>query len=114
MARNRRAIHVSCRNAFASCLRSSCSVPGEWVSEEHASELEELLPRHPKAEQKIGVVIDHLEVRSAEGGTQCFWVILTDATGEQFSYIQCVDSELHYSSRARSCMGARKALGASR
>lgn len=62
----------------------------ERVSELDSDFLKEALKNHPEYKEKIGVGIDHFEVRSGDYGTQCFWIIRSDGTAERFSYKVCV------------------------
>ena len=64
--------------------------PTDQVSAEDAAFLALALQRHPEATQKIGSGIRGFEVRSADFGTQCFWVLRTDGSEERFSYKSCV------------------------
>lgn len=64
--------------------------PGERVSADDEALLRALLARHPDAEAKIGCGVDHFMVRSAMYGKQCFWVVRTDETTEDFSYQKCI------------------------
>ncbi len=64
--------------------------PGNAVSDADAEVLQNALKRHPDALTKIGVGILSFSVESAEYGTQCFCVIRTDGTRENFSYRSCV------------------------
>lgn len=64
--------------------------PGGQVGEEDAEFLEMALSRHPNASVKIGIGVERFEVRSADYGTQCFWVIRLDGSEERFSYKKCV------------------------
>jgi hypothetical protein len=64
--------------------------PGDRVNDEDAKDLASLLERHPQAAEKIGPGIDHFEVMSADYNSQCFWVVRTDETIEQFSYPSCI------------------------
>ncbi|MCW0001515.1 DCL family protein [Pararhizobium sp. YC-54] len=47
------------------------------------------LERHPEAAQKIGAGIQSFEVRAADYGTRCFWVVRLDGTAERFSFNSC-------------------------
>jgi hypothetical protein len=67
--------------------------PRQLISEEDATDLAALLKRHSEYEEKVGVGIDHFEVMSAEFGTQCFRLVRTDGTGEDFSYLHCMTSQ---------------------
>ena len=64
--------------------------PKQRVSDADAADLAALLTRHSEYEEKVGVGIDHFEVMSAEFGTQCFRLVRTDGTGEDFSYPHCI------------------------
>ena len=64
--------------------------PKQRVSEEDASHLAALLERHSEYEEKVGIGIDHFEVMSAKYATQCFRIVRTDGTGEDFSYRHCL------------------------
>ena len=64
--------------------------PKQRVSDADAADSAALLTRHPEYEEKVGVGIDHFEVMSAEFGTQCFRIVRTDGTGEDFSYPSCI------------------------
>jgi hypothetical protein len=60
--------------------------PKQRVSDADAADLAALLKRHPGYKEKVGVGIDHFEVMSAEFNTQCFRLVRTNGTGEDFSY----------------------------
>jgi Protein of unknown function (DUF3223) len=64
--------------------------PKQRVSDQDAADLAALLKRHADCEEKVGVGISHFEVMRAEYGTQCFRVVRTDGTGEDFSYPHCI------------------------
>ncbi len=64
--------------------------PKQRVAAEDAADLAALLKRHANCNDKIGVGIDHFEVMRAEFGTQCFRLVRTDGTGEDFSYLHCI------------------------
>lgn len=63
---------------------------GDRVSSEDAQVLQSALARHPDAAAKIGSGVSHFSVRTADFGTQCFWVNRTDGTTEKFSYRSCI------------------------
>lgn len=65
-------------------------IPGERVVPDDSSLLAELFKRHPDYASKVGTGIDHYEVMPGEYGTQCFCVIRTDGSKEDFSYKRCV------------------------
>lgn len=64
--------------------------PGDTVSDEDKAFLLEAIKRHPDSAKKIGSGIKSFEVRSADFGTQCFWILRTDGSIERFSYKSCV------------------------
>lgn len=64
--------------------------PGQRVQLEDEDLLRALLARHPDAPIKMGVGVDHFMVRSADYGTQCFWLVRIDGTTERFSYKKCL------------------------
>ncbi|ABC21614.1 DCL family protein [Rhodospirillum rubrum] len=64
--------------------------PGDIVSTVDGAFLVEALKRHPDATSKIGPGVRNFEVRSADYGTQCFWILRTDGSEERFSYKKCV------------------------
>jgi hypothetical protein len=64
--------------------------PGDRVADDDAADLRSLLDRHPESARKIGSGIDHFEVMAAEYDTQCFCVVRTDMTRDDFSYRQCL------------------------
>lgn len=74
---------------FSAMLRTY--KPGERVNQGDAVELASLLKRHPEADEKIGIGIDHFEVQAADFGSQCFRVVRNDGTWERFSYHSCVE-----------------------
>ena len=47
------------------------------------------LVRHPDAAEKVGPGVKQFEVRSADYGTRCFWVVRLDGTVERFSFKEC-------------------------
>ena len=59
------------------------------ISVEDAEVLLAILQLHPDAKEKIGVGVTHFSVRSADFGSQCFWVNRIDGTTEKFSYRAC-------------------------
>lgn len=64
--------------------------PGDTVSAEDGVFLLAALKRHPEASIKIGCGVRGFEVRSADYGTQCFWILRIDGSEEQFSYKFCI------------------------
>ena len=65
--------------------------PKQRVSEEDASHLAALLKRHSEYQGKVFIGIDHFEVMGADFGTQCFRIVRTDGTDDDFSYRHCID-----------------------
>ena len=64
--------------------------PGDKVSDADGRLLAILLARHPEAKAKIGSGINHFNVRSADFGTQCFWVTRSDGSTEKFAFRSCL------------------------
>jgi Protein of unknown function (DUF3223) len=64
--------------------------PGDRVSDQDGQVLALALARHPDADKKIGCGIAHFNVRTADFGTQCFWVTRTDGTTERFAFRSCL------------------------
>lgn len=64
--------------------------PGDRVAIADTADIDALLKKHSDYRAKVGVGVDHFEVMSAEHNTQCFRVVRTDGTGEDFSYIHCI------------------------
>lgn len=64
--------------------------PGATVNDEDGSFLLQALKRHPEAITKIGCGVRGFEVRSADYGTQCFWILRVDGSEERFSYKSCI------------------------
>jgi len=50
----------------------------------------ELLKRHPRKEEKIGVGVKHFTVEKAQGGTQCFYITRVDGSRSDFSFMKCL------------------------
>jgi hypothetical protein len=65
--------------------------PGDRVQSGDAADLASLLSRHNEYEEKLGSGIDHFEVMRAEYATQCFCIVRTDGSREDFSYQRCID-----------------------
>lgn len=64
--------------------------PGDTVTDDDREFLLEALKRHPEAATKIGSGVRGFEVRSADYGTQCFWILRVDGSDERFSYKSCI------------------------
>jgi hypothetical protein len=64
--------------------------PGDKVCDADGRVLAILLARHPEAKAKIGSGIVHFNVRSADFGTQCFWVTRSDGSTEKFAFRSCL------------------------
>ena len=65
------------------------------VSTKDAVHLVPLLELRSEAPEKVGVGIDHFEVRSPPPelppfSDRCFWVLRTDGTAVDFSYLHCL------------------------
>lgn len=64
--------------------------PGEQVNAIDEAFLRDAITRHPEAAEKVGVGVAGFKVRSADYGTQCFWVMRTDGSTDRFSYKACI------------------------
>ncbi|EJN06800.1 Protein of unknown function (DUF3223) [Phyllobacterium sp. YR531] len=62
---------------------------GETIDAADSQFMTSALQRHPEAATKIGFGIQSFEVRAADYGTRCFWVIRVDGTAEKFSFNAC-------------------------
>ena len=64
---------------------------GDAVSAVDAKDLDALMERHDERDEKIGVGVDHYEVqRGPEGMTRCFWIVRTDGSRIDISYLHCL------------------------
>ena len=52
--------------------------------------LMDLLKKHPKAIEKIGVGVKHFTIEPSKGGTRCFYVTRIDGSHDDFSYAKCL------------------------
>lgn len=66
---------------------------GDRVSANDEIMLRAALAHHPEAVTKIGCGISSFSVRSADFGSQCFWVNRIDGTTEKFSITACIHSK---------------------
>lgn len=66
---------------------------GDRVSSEDETILRAALAHHAEAATKIGCGISSFSVRSADFGSQCFWVNRTDGTTEKFSVSGCIHTK---------------------
>lgn len=66
---------------------------GDRVSAADETVLRAALAHHTEAATKIGCGISSFSVRSADFGSQCFWVNRTDGTTEKFSISGCIHSK---------------------
>lgn len=64
---------------------------GDVLSPSDASELGELLKRHPEYDEKLGVGIERFEIMMhPEHPTRCFKIVRADGSKDHFSYPVCV------------------------
>jgi len=63
---------------------------GEYLKGQDFDNLLDLLKKHPRSVQKIGVGIKGLLVDSDGYGGRCFYLIRQDGTKESFSYLKCL------------------------
>jgi Protein of unknown function (DUF3223) len=80
--------------AFYSGILNSYAL-GARVSAADSTELEALLKLHREYVQKVGVGIDHFEVRLPlleyqKNSKRCFWIIRADGTADDFSIGHCL------------------------
>lgn len=68
-------------------------IPGERLKHDDAIFLAGLFRRHPDYNSKVGTGIDHFGVMPGDFGSQCFCIIRTDGSKEDFSYIRCVNQK---------------------
>jgi hypothetical protein len=66
--------------------------PGDRVSTEDASHLSGLLAHHQEVEEKVGSGVAHFQVIAAQYGTQCFCLVRTDGSRDDFSYTHCISN----------------------
>jgi Protein of unknown function (DUF3223) len=81
-------------NAFFSGMLNRYAV-GDTVTCADAADLAALLKLHDEYADKVGVGIDHFEVRSPPPdappfSTRCFWIIRTDGSVIDFSFKHCL------------------------
>ena len=70
---------------------------GDRASEEDARDLAALLERHQEKKEKIGPGIAHFEVGLPPSdapafSSRCFWVVRTDTSRIDFSYVHCLEA----------------------
>jgi hypothetical protein len=63
---------------------------GEVVNKADDADLRALLKHHTEYQAKIGMGVAHFEVMANLYGTQCFKLVRTDGTQEDFSYVHCI------------------------
>jgi hypothetical protein len=63
---------------------------GTILSGNDFADVEALLSGHPRAQEKIGVGLRALTIASDEMGGQCFHIVRTDETVDNFSYNKCI------------------------
>jgi Protein of unknown function (DUF3223) len=49
--------------------------------------------RHPETLEKIGSGIERIEVRAASHGTRCFWIVRSDGTEVDFSFVTAMNGQ---------------------
>ncbi len=54
--------------------------------------MDEVLPRHPNYDDKIGVGVVGIESRHNQFGMRCFWLVRADGTETDFSFYKCAGS----------------------
>jgi len=68
--------------------------PEDWVSDDDARFLTELLKRHPDSNDKIRNGVHHFEVMRADFNTKCFAVVRRDGSRVDFSYKVCITQHI--------------------
>lgn len=69
---------------------------GATVSAADAKDLDALMERHDERDEKIGVGVDHYEVQAGpEGFTRCFWIVRTDGSRIDISYLHCLKPKVY-------------------
>lgn len=63
---------------------------GQSVSADDLGDLMSLLERHEHKALKIGSGVDRIEVRFDGYKNRCFWIVRTDETVVDFSFVRCV------------------------
>jgi hypothetical protein len=92
------------------CARASAILWSGKITPENDAFLHELIKRHPDATKKIGVGIDHFEIReNAFYKQNVFWLIRADGSETDFSYRRCV-SGIEASHRAQVLATMRTAI----
>ena len=76
---------------------------GARVSDDDAKHLLALLDRHDEKDEKIGVGVDHFIVDAAPDGqaTKCFWIVRTDGSRIDISYLHCLERKPYDRRQAR-------------
>lgn len=64
--------------------------PGDTIAPSDYADAEALLSGHPRAQEKIGDSIASLVVDHDQEGGQCFHVVRSDGSKENFSYRKCI------------------------
>lgn len=64
--------------------------PDQVVSDGDSDDLNQLLKRHVRYDEKVGVGIAGFCVMLSPQGSKCFAVVRTDGTREPFTYKYCV------------------------
>ncbi|CAN5631890.1 hypothetical protein BH24ACI2_BH24ACI2_02970 [soil metagenome] len=66
---------------------------GESLNSKDFNDVYELLKRHPRAKEKIGVGIKGFKIGKVQYHTKCFEFIRTDATTGYFGYVKCISGD---------------------
>lgn len=92
------------------CARAGAILSSGKVTPEDDAFLRDLIQGHPDAAEKVGIGIDHFEVRAnAFYKTGCLWLVRVDGTETDFSYRKCVTGT-HGTHRAQVLMAMRAAI----
>ena len=69
--------------------------PGDTLTDEDFNDIYALVKNHPNSAAKLGSGVEKIVVAADEYGGQCFHVVRTDASIENFSYAKAVKGEVH-------------------
>lgn len=97
------------KKALLDALKSYLqSAPSGVVTNGHAiKKLHLLIAMHPDSERKIGVGVDHFEIRrNALGAGSGFWLVRSDGSEDSFSYERCITG-VAQSSHGKVCEALR-------
>jgi len=65
---------------------------GQGVTGTDLDDLNSLIEKHPRFEEKIGNGIKRIFADWIQHGARCFWIERSDGTKEDFSFRKCIDA----------------------